>query len=213
MSDFGIGGDVDMESNFALDGLGGGLADYSPLEIGQEKDLSGGDGGVVKTLLAQGEGFKTPEKGDEVQGAPRQRRKAFLPSLRHTSPRAVHYTGTLLDGSVFDSSRERDSPFTFTLGQGMQPPAHVSTDIAMSSSVTAHCPCVCPPCAHAHLCTRLERAVRALRALRRREGVSQKHLPRAWCVHLLTHVAALQARSSRPGTSELRPCTRARKLC
>jgi len=31
---------------------------------------------------------------------------------------SVHYVGTLLDGSVFDSSRERDQPFQFTLGTG-----------------------------------------------------------------------------------------------
>lgn len=64
--------------------------------VGSDQDLRG-DGGCVKTLLTKGQGWETPEKGDEV---------------------TVHYVGTLTDGTKFDSSRDRGEPFKFTLGQG-----------------------------------------------------------------------------------------------
>lgn len=59
--------------------------------------LSQPDGGVTKKVLVAGSSFETPEKGDEV---------------------FVHYVGTLLDGTKFDSSRDRDAPFSFKLGEG-----------------------------------------------------------------------------------------------
>ncbi|XP_057808471.1 peptidyl-prolyl cis-trans isomerase FKBP62-like [Salvia miltiorrhiza] len=67
----------------------------SYMKVGEEKEID--PQGLKKKLVKEGEGWDTPDSGDEVQ---------------------VHYTGTLLDGTKFDSSRDRGEPFTFTLGQG-----------------------------------------------------------------------------------------------
>lgn len=53
-----------------------------------------GDGGVLKKIVKEGEGEPLAE-GKKV---------------------AVHYVGTLENGEQFDSSRERNEPFIFTLG-------------------------------------------------------------------------------------------------
>ncbi|KAH3767505.1 peptidyl-prolyl cis-trans isomerase FKBP4 [Pelomyxa schiedti] len=55
------------------------------------------DGGIRKRIVKMGSGCKNPAKAAEV---------------------VIHYVGTFLDGTVFDSSRARNSPFTFKLGSG-----------------------------------------------------------------------------------------------
>ncbi len=53
----------------------------------------------------------------------------------------VHYTGTLSDGEVFDSSRERE-PLEFTMGQGMIIPGFEKAliDMSVAESKTVNIP-------------------------------------------------------------------------
>jgi len=53
--------------------------------------------GVTIDRLSPGDGMNFPKKGDKV---------------------TIHYVGTLADGKVFDSSRDRGTPFQTQIGIG-----------------------------------------------------------------------------------------------
>ncbi len=67
------------------------------MTVGEPIDISPDlDGGILKTIIKEGDGISVPTNGCKV---------------------IVHYEGKLTDGTVFDSSKERD-PFEFDLGKG-----------------------------------------------------------------------------------------------
>lgn len=67
-----------------------------PEHAGEGEPLTD-DGGILKKIIKEGDGTK-PEDGFEIK---------------------AHYSGYLMDGTKFDSSRDRDSEFKFTLGKGI----------------------------------------------------------------------------------------------
>ena len=78
----------------------GAMETIEPTEINPEwgDDISPNNNNkLFKKILQEGTGTERPKEGDEVY---------------------VHYTGRLLDGTIFDSSVERNELFKFKLGQG-----------------------------------------------------------------------------------------------
>jgi peptidylprolyl isomerase len=71
----------------------GGLFAQSAVKLKENEEFTTESG--LKIKLLQGGKGKALAKGDKVK---------------------VHYTGTLVDGRQFDSSRERDQPFEFVIG-------------------------------------------------------------------------------------------------
>ena len=57
-------------------------------------------------------------------------------------PASVHYTGTLLDGTKFDSSVDRGTPFEFTVGEGSVIKCwdHALTEMKVGEKANVTCP-------------------------------------------------------------------------
>lgn len=66
------------------------------------------------TLVADASNLTTTDSGLQYEDLVEGTGATPTPGQRVT----VHYTGTLLDGTKFDSSRDRGRPFTFQIGVG-----------------------------------------------------------------------------------------------
>ncbi|XP_028796740.1 peptidyl-prolyl cis-trans isomerase FKBP62-like [Neltuma alba] len=87
VSDFEDEDDLDEEPGEVIESA-------PPQKVGEVRELN--NSRLKKKLLKCGRGWETPEFNDEV---------------------TVHYVGTLLDGTKFDSTRDRGEPVRFTVGQ------------------------------------------------------------------------------------------------
>ena len=74
----------------------GTLVALSLEDVAEKEDVKTTESGLRYVDIEEGDGA-TPKEGQTV---------------------VVHYTGSLSDGTKFDSSRDRDRPFSFKLGEG-----------------------------------------------------------------------------------------------
>lgn len=76
------------------------------------------NGGVAPVQNQQDAGTNNP-KNYEVQGMKIEITQEGVGNKAKNEDRVtVHYTGTLQDGTKFDSSVDRNAPFSFVLGKG-----------------------------------------------------------------------------------------------